>query len=306
MRSRHLFSLMVLAFISLPLATAHERLTEHTVTLGGSAEAAVATIADVAWLEGHWSGEGLGGFCEEIWAAPRGAQMVGMFRHVRDGKPVFFEIITLIEEEGGIMMSLKHFDPDLTSWEEKDETEDFRLLAFTDTELLFDGMTYKRTGDCGLQVYVATRSDGEPQEAKFSFECAAASKGDALDENRRAVLTEELRQTETAFAKTMADRDLDRFSDFLAEDTVFFTGESELRGKEAVVAAWKGLYVEPDPPFSWGPEAVSVIDSGELGLSSGPIFDPEGKRVGTYNSVWRREPTGEWKIIFDRGCPPCR
>ena len=306
MHGRRLFSLMVIAFIALSHAAAHDRLTEHTLTRGESAKAAAATIADVAWIEGHWTGEGLGGFCEEIWTPPKGGQMVGMFRHVRDDKPVFFEIITLSEEDGGIMMRLKHFDPNLTGWEEKDRTEDSRLLAFTETELFFDGITYKRTGDCGLEVYVATETDGEPQEAMFSFSCAAASTKDVLDENRRAVLTEELWQTETAFAKTMADRDLDSFTGFLAEDTVFFTGETELRGKEAVVAAWKSMYEAPDAPFSWGPESVSVIDSGELGLSSGPIFDPEGKRVGTYNSVWRREPTGEWKIIFDRGCPPCK
>jgi hypothetical protein len=42
-----------------------------------------------------------------------------------------------------------------------------------------------------------------------------------------------------------------------------------------------------------------------LGLTSGPIFSPDGARVGTFNSVWRRETDGSWKVIFDRGCPEC-
>ena len=36
-----------------------------------------------------------------------------------------------------------------------------------------------------------------------------------------------------------------------------------------------------------------------------PIRDPSGKRTGTFNSVWRREKDGRWKVVFDKGCPPC-
>ena len=72
-----------------------------------------------------------------------------------------------------------------------------------------------------------------------------------------------------------------------------------------MAAAWKPLFDSPQAPFSWQPEAVAVLDSGDLGLSSGPIFDPEGKRVGTFNSVWRRNEDGSWRVVFDRGCPPC-
>jgi ketosteroid isomerase-like protein len=119
-----------------------------------------------------------------------------------------------------------------------------------------------------------------------------------------AELKEEVRQTETAFAKTMADRDHAAFASFLAADTVFF-GRGVLRGKAAVADAWKGSYQGQAAPFSWAPENVEVLDSGELGFSSGPVFDPAGKRVGTFNSVWRKEKDGKWRIIFDNGCPRC-
>ena len=119
-----------------------------------------------------------------------------------------------------------------------------------------------------------------------------------------AELKEEVRQTETAFAKTMADRDHAAFASFLAADTVFF-GRGVLRGKAAVADAWKGSYQGQAAPFSWAPENVEVLDSGELGFSSGPVFDPAGKRVGTFNSVWRKETDGKWRIVFDNGCPRC-
>jgi len=113
----------------------------------------------------------------------------------------------------------------------------------------------------------------------------------------------ELRATEVAFAKTMADRDLDAFAGFLSHEVVFFTGENTLRGPQAVSEAWARFFAGPRPPFSWEPDAVAVLDSGTLGFTSGPVLDPDGARVGTFNSVWRRLPNGTWQIVFDRGCP---
>jgi len=112
-----------------------------------------------------------------------------------------------------------------------------------------------------------------------------------------------LGEIETAFAQTMADRDLDAFASFLDDEAVFFNGPAELRGKENVIEAWSPFFDGESPPFSWRPEVAAVLDSGRLGLTSGPVLDPDGNRVGTFNSIWRRNAEGVWKIVFDRGCP---
>jgi ketosteroid isomerase-like protein len=119
-----------------------------------------------------------------------------------------------------------------------------------------------------------------------------------------AELTEQVRQTESAFAKTMADRDHAAFTSFLADETVFM-GRKTLRGKAAVAADWKRFYDGPRAPFSWKPERVHVVDSGTLAVSQGPVFDPDGTRVGTFTSTWRLEKDGEWRVVLDSGCPPC-
>jgi len=115
---------------------------------------------------------------------------------------------------------------------------------------------------------------------------------------------DEVRRTEIAFAKTMADRDLAGFRSFLSKEAVFI-GEHVLRGPDAVAAAWKRYFEAPEAPFTWAPDQVEVLDSGTIALSSGPVRDPSGKRTGTFTSVWRREAGGKWKIILDKGCPPC-
>jgi ketosteroid isomerase-like protein len=115
----------------------------------------------------------------------------------------------------------------------------------------------------------------------------------------------EVREREKAFAKTMADRDHAAFVSFLAEEAVFFAGSGPLRGKTAVAAAWKKFYDGPKAPFSWAPDTAEVLDSGGLAMTSGPVLDPDGRRVGTFNSFWRRDADGQWRIVFDKGCPPC-
>ena len=119
-----------------------------------------------------------------------------------------------------------------------------------------------------------------------------------------ASLAAQVGAVERAFAKTMADRDHAAFVSFLSDETVFVPEGQALRGKQAVAAAWQRFYEGPQAPFSWEPDKVEVLDSGALALSSGPVHDLQGNRVGTFNSVWRRE-AGGWKIVFDKGCPPC-
>jgi ketosteroid isomerase-like protein len=119
------------------------------------------------------------------------------------------------------------------------------------------------------------------------------------------VLRQQVFAAERAFAKTMADRDIEAFAHFIAEDTVWFSGPTPLRGRQAVVASWKRFFGQPQAPFSWEPDQVEVLDSGTLAHSSGPVRSPDGKVFSRFNSVWRQEAPGVWRVVFDRGDPPC-
>ncbi len=120
-----------------------------------------------------------------------------------------------------------------------------------------------------------------------------------------AELTGQVVAAESSFAATMANRDLDAFARFVAPDAIFFGSDGPTRGREAVVESWRALFSLPKPPFSWQRATVVVLDSGSLALSSGPVFDAKGEQTGTFNSIWRREPNGEWRVIFDKGCRVC-
>lgn len=127
----------------------------------------------------------------------------------------------------------------------------------------------------------------------------------ALTIEERTKLEEEVRAAENAFAKSLADRDHAAFARFIAEDAAFFGRNNVSRGKQAVVDGWAGLFEGAKAPFSWSSEAAVVLESGTLALSYGPVYSADGKRFGTFNSVWRREKDGTWKVIFDKGCDYC-
>jgi ketosteroid isomerase-like protein len=110
-------------------------------------------------------------------------------------------------------------------------------------------------------------------------------------------------QTERDLARTMADRDHAGFVGFLSEQAIFFDGASVMRGRAAVAAAWKPLFEGSTAPFSWAPDLVEVLADGSLAHSSGLVRDPQGRPIARFNSVWRLESGGVWRIVFDKGSP---
>jgi len=123
-----------------------------------------------------------------------------------------------------------------------------------------------------------------------------------LGQDSSVALSRQVFVAESSFAATMARRDLDAFARFLSPEAVFFGDTVVFRGKAEVLQAWRKFYEGPKPPFSWKPGVIEVLPSGTLALSSGPVFDPTGKRVASFSSIWRREAGGKWLIVFDKGC----
>src|SRR5687768_8345380 len=72
-------------------------------------------LADLAWLEGHWRDDSGGNLSEEIWTAPSGDSLMGMWRWAQDGKVRVFELLAIKAEEGKLVLRLRHFDPKLAA-----------------------------------------------------------------------------------------------------------------------------------------------------------------------------------------------
>jgi hypothetical protein len=154
-------------------APAVEARTPNTVHLKAGVARPAATLDAVRWLAGGtWRGDGLGGATEETWSTPAAGAMMGMFRMVRKDEAGnetlgFYEFMTFVEDGGSLALRIKHFNADLTGWEEKDDYLTFRLARVTPEAIYFDGLTFRRDAPDRMTIFLALRSGGELREETF-------------------------------------------------------------------------------------------------------------------------------------------
>ncbi|MEQ8524997.1 DUF6265 family protein [Gracilimonas sp.] len=123
-------------------------------------------IDDFSWLVGSWTGDGFGGISHETWAEPVNGTMMGMYRHINaDGELVFYEFLLLDETE----LKLKHFHPDLTGWEEKDDMTSFEMISFTKDKIEMKGLTFEKKSDTEIVISLRMRRNGEPHTEVFNM-----------------------------------------------------------------------------------------------------------------------------------------
>jgi len=123
-------------------------------------------IEDYTWLVGSWIGDGFGGVSEETWAAPVDGTMMGMYRHYKEGKIVFYEFL-LLDETG---LRLKHFNPDITSWEEKDDFVTFEMVSYSKDKLELKGLVFERKSDTEMEIRLQLKNnDGKAWTEVFSM-----------------------------------------------------------------------------------------------------------------------------------------
>lgn len=121
------------------------------------------------WLTGYWKGAGLGGTCDEIWMPAIDNSMAGIFRYAKDGKVQFTEYLHIEEQGESLSVKLKHFNRDLSPWEEKDKWAEFKLVKIEGQTAYFDGLTYHRDEDV-LIFRASIKSNDKSRVEEIRFE----------------------------------------------------------------------------------------------------------------------------------------
>ncbi|GAB5410095.1 MAG: hypothetical protein BalsKO_24600 [Balneolaceae bacterium] len=144
--------------------------TENTLRLDSLSNIPKAEIDELSWLAGNWVGEAFGGLVEDVWLEPLGGTMVGIFRSYSGGEIGFYELLIISEVENSLILKLKHFNSDLTGWEEKNTTQDFRLVKISKDTAWFEGFTIRKDKKDKHTIFVAMeRSDGTVKEMEFNY-----------------------------------------------------------------------------------------------------------------------------------------
>ena len=152
--------------------------TEHTYKLDDPDTRVPASLDDVAWMVGSWSGEAFGGTFEQTWNPASVGSMVGMFKLINDGKVNFYELLLLVEAEGSLSLKVKHFTPEFTAWEEKDDFVHFRLVGVGSGVVHFSGLSFYQVSDDEMHAYIAMHNQDKVWEEKLVYRRSKSSPSD--------------------------------------------------------------------------------------------------------------------------------
>lgn len=160
---------VICTLLTLDLAAAQSKRTEHTYQLDDPDRRPPATLEDASLLVGNWVGEAFGGTIEEHWNPPSMGSMVGFFKFMGDEQVAFYELLLLVEEEGSLSLKVKHFNPDFTAWETKEDYVRFRYIMSDENAIHFSGLSFYRIDDDTMHGYIVFRNGEEIREEKLVY-----------------------------------------------------------------------------------------------------------------------------------------
>ncbi|WP_271079132.1 DUF6265 family protein [Aurantiacibacter sp. MUD61] len=242
------YTLFALTLFLLPFCAAQVEAQETRIAPEGHVPPA-ATLDDVAFLTGQWSGDGIQGQpAHESWLPPTGNTMVGIFvQQDGDGGLMFTEHMYIREVDGSLQVSLKHFNGDLTGWEERDEMLTWRLVSTEPCAAYFSGLTYRcangENTDDGILVAVRMRSEGdEISELVFNFAPMAdeaAARGNPCADTATTIDTNECYMGVLEAAE-------ERRAEYLAAAQARYPNDAELQQDIAAANAAYSEYVDAE------------------------------------------------------------
>ncbi|MCF0072431.1 DUF6265 family protein [Dyadobacter sp. CY261] len=131
---------------------------------------AQGTLNDIAFLDGRWLGTYNGGPIEASWTAPKGNNIVGFIRMIKDDKPALYELFAFEQTEKGPVAMVKHFKPGMISLEEKDVADRYNFIEAKTNQALFE------KDDASVRIIYERRSAtqlviqrGKKENDKWSF-----------------------------------------------------------------------------------------------------------------------------------------
>jgi hypothetical protein len=133
-----------------------------------------SALKPLAFLSGRWVSEKGPEVQEENWSPVSGDSMIGNFRIVQGGKPVFYEFWAVELDDDRPVLKLKHFNANLVGWEEKTVSIRIPLLSNSENDVVFaeqDGsvsLHYHRMG-VSLTCTVHHVKNGKSNDETFTL-----------------------------------------------------------------------------------------------------------------------------------------
>lgn len=136
-----------------------------------------------------------------------------------------------------------------------------------------------------------------------------------LAQSDPAAVKAALLKADSDFNASTQEHRLDGWMQYFDEDSVSQQAKPVV-GKEAIRAALKEQWDDPNFRLTWSPDEAYPMPNGKMGYTRGhwtlTSKDEKGnpfKLTGQYLTVWKKNKQGEWKVIWDGGAadpPPAK
>lgn len=147
-----------------------DTLAQNTRALGSGATSPPADIEMFAWMAGRWTGSGLGKSLEEVYSPPRAGMMVAHFAGYSANGVEFMEFITLAKRGKSLVLRIRHFQPDMIAWEDKEKWVEFPFVGHEGNRYYFDGLTIEHVSDRETIHYILLKDNsGKVREMKTHY-----------------------------------------------------------------------------------------------------------------------------------------
>ena len=135
--------------------------------------------------------------------------------------------------------------------------------------------------------------------------------GQAVSPQGGPDLKSQLTSADRAFAKATAEKGLDGWMGFMADDAVRISplGGKAHAGKAAVRELDAAMFADPKRRLVWEPTDAGAFADGKHGFTTGRarmlVRNQDGSDqvqwTGVYVTWWRKGDDGQWKVILDTG-----
>jgi hypothetical protein len=145
----------------------------------GAGAPAKATVDQLAWVTGAWTGRLGDRTIEQHWSAPVAGSIIAMYRSIQNDRATLYELLAIEQEGNGVVLRIKHFapGPGLVGQEGKDESMNNTLVALEGHTAVFEGgtpasptrITFTSPDPAVLNIVVERQRDGRPVATEFKY-----------------------------------------------------------------------------------------------------------------------------------------
>jgi hypothetical protein len=154
-------------------------MTMHAQAGSAPAVPVKATVDQLAWVSGAWTGMLGDRTIEQHWSTPLAGSIVAMYRSIQANKPTLYELLAMENSADTVVLRIKHFTPGpgLVGQEAKDQSVDQTLVKLEDRLAVFEGgtpdapirVTFRSPDAAMLNITVERQRNGAPVATEFNY-----------------------------------------------------------------------------------------------------------------------------------------